>query len=216
MAVSGRRRARTRPAADTCCCRRALSSAGRLAGAAITRTSACAHTSACVQRRLASALLRCCIYFCSILFSTPSRRTRRRGRCQGDVAATVSGWRRLGRGFNLRYFRVDAGDEVMHGQEGAPSLVEEVIDGQEARKPHILEVLQNNLQEDAPEGFLRPSLAVKPRFRGPFLEAAALSRVLAERRAPESVEQRDKQRLLGVPAQGDKTVLRNVAQQPEP
>ena len=43
---------------------------------------------------------------------------------------------------------------------------------------------------------LGPFLAVQPRLRRPLLKASAFTRILPERRAPEAVEQRHKERFL--------------------
>jgi hypothetical protein len=49
---------------------------------------------------------------------------------------------------------------VVHGQQAAAPFREQVIDRQDAREAHVLEILQDDLEENASEGFFGPSLAV--------------------------------------------------------
>ena len=106
---------------------------------------------------------------------------------------------------------------MVHGQQAAPALRDQVVHREHAREAEVPEVFEHDFEEDASKCVLRPALAIQPRFGRALLEAAALTRVLPERRAPEPVEQRHKHRLFEVPSHSPERIGRYIAaQQPEP
>ena len=105
---------------------------------------------------------------------------------------------------------------MVHGQQAAPALGDQVVHREHACEAEVPEVFEHDFEENASKSVLGPALAIQPRFGRALLEAAALTRVLPERRAPEPVEQRHKHRLFEVPSHSPERIGAYIAaQQPE-